>query len=261
MSLVSGLAGRTAIVTGATRGIGLATAELLIAEGANVVLTSREAEAAQAAALPLGERAAGFGAHAADDEAAAACVAFALERFGAVDILVNNAGTNPAFGPLRGLERGAFDKTVAVNLWAPLLWSRLAVDAWMGEHGGAIVNVASIGGLVVGANTGIYNATKAALMHLTRHLAAELGPGVRVNAVAPGLVRTRMAEALWKRDEERIAGALALGRIGEPPDVAGAIAFLASDAARWMTGETVVVDGGQTLGSVRGRAAAEEAPA
>lgn len=251
---MSGLEGRTAIVTGASRGIGLATAERLVAEGANVVLTARTAEAAEAAARTLAGpgTALGFGAHAADADSAAACVAFALERFGALDILINNAGTNPAFGPLRQLERSAFDKTVAVNLWAPLLWTQLAVDAYMDDHGGVIVNVASIGGLVVGANTGIYNASKAALMHLTRHLAKELGPGVRVNAVAPGLVRTRMAEALWKRDEERIAGALALGRIGEPPEIADAIAFLASDASRWMTGETVVVDGGQTLGSVRG---------
>jgi NAD(P)-dependent dehydrogenase (short-subunit alcohol dehydrogenase family) len=254
----SGLEGRTAIVTGASRGIGLATAERLVAAGANVVLTARTAEAAQDAARTLNEsatgggQAAGFGAHAADDESAAACVAFAIERFGTLDILINNAGTNPAFGPLRQLERGAFDKTVAVNLWAPLLWTQLALDAYMNDHGGVIVNVASIGGLVVGANTGIYNATKAALMHLTRHLAKELGPDVRVNAVAPGLVRTRMAEALWKRDEERIAGALALGRIGEPPEIAEAIVFLASDAARWMTGETMVIDGGQTLGSVRG---------
>lgn len=245
------LAGKTAIVTGATRGIGLATAELLVAQGANVVLTSRTHAAAEEAAAPLGERAAGFGAHAADDDAAAACVAFALERFGALDVLVNNAGANPAFGPLLGLERPAFDKTVAVNLWAPLSWTRAAHAAWMGEHGGAVVNVASIGGLIVGPNTGMYNSVKAALMHMTRHLAQELGPEIRVNAVAPGLVRTRMAEALWRADEERIAGALALRRIGEPDDIAGAIAFLASDAAAWMTGETLVIDGGQTLGSVR----------
>jgi NAD(P)-dependent dehydrogenase (short-subunit alcohol dehydrogenase family) len=243
----SGLAGRTAIVTGATRGIGLAIAELLIAHGANVVLTSRTAEAADAAAAPLGPNAVGFGAHAADDDAAAACVAFAVERFGALDILVNNAGANPAFGPLRALERPAFDKTVAVNLWAPLLWTRLAWEAWMGEHGGSVINIASIGGVIVGANTGMYNATKAALMHLTRHLAQELGPDVRVNGVAPGLVRTRMAEALWRTDEEAIAASLPLGRIGEPLDIAGAVAFLASDAAAWITGETLTVDGGQVV--------------
>jgi NAD(P)-dependent dehydrogenase (short-subunit alcohol dehydrogenase family) len=245
-------AGRTAIVTGASRGIGLAVAERLVREGANVVLTARTLEAAQAAADTLGDRAVGFGAHAADEEAAHACVAFALERFGQLDVLVNNAGTNPAAGPVTTIERSRFMKTIEVNLWAPLLWTGVAERAWMGEHGGAVVNVASVGGLIAGPDTGIYRVSKAALIHLTKQLAFELAPKMRVNAVAPGLVRTKLAEGLWASDEERVAAGIPLQRIGEPPDVADAVAFLAR--AEWMTGETLVVDGGQLVGAAASRA-------
>jgi NAD(P)-dependent dehydrogenase (short-subunit alcohol dehydrogenase family) len=250
------LSGRTAIVTGASRGIGLAIAESLVAAGASVVLTSRHPEAADEAAGPLGERAAGFGAHATDEDAAAACVAFAIERFGSLDVLVNNAGTNPAFGPVVDQDHGRFTKTMDVNVWAPVLWTGLAWRAWMREHGGTVINTASVGGLVVGPNLGVYHASKAALIHLTRQLALELAPKVRVNAVAPGVVRTRLAEALWKEHEEHVSATTPLGRIGEPPDVGSAVAFLASDGASWITGETLVIDGGQILGSPAGDGAA-----
>jgi NAD(P)-dependent dehydrogenase (short-subunit alcohol dehydrogenase family) len=244
------LQGKTAIVTGASRGIGLAIAEALVEGGASVVLTSRHQEAADTAASSLGsERAVGFGAHATDEDAAAACVAFAVERFGSLDVLVNNAGTNPAFGPVVDQDKGRFMKTLDVNLWAPALWSGLAWRAWMREHGGAVINTASVGGLVVGPNLGVYHASKAALIHLTKQLALELAPRVRVNAVAPGVVRTRLAEALWKEHEDAVAAVTPLGRIGEPRDVASAVAFLASDGASWITGETLVMDGGQMLAS------------
>jgi NAD(P)-dependent dehydrogenase (short-subunit alcohol dehydrogenase family) len=243
------LAGRTAVVTGASRGIGLAVGAALVERGANVVLTSRRAEAAEAAAATLDpERAAGYGAHAADEHAAAGCIEFALERFGSVDILVNNAGTNPAFGPVVDQDHGRFAKTVDTNLWAPILWTKLAWQAWMADHGGVVVNTASLGGLAVSANLGIYHVTKAALLHLTRQLALELAPTVRVNAVAPGVVRTRLSEALWRDHEDQVAAGTPLGRIGEPDDVGGAVAFLASDDASWITGQTLVVDGGQLLG-------------
>jgi NAD(P)-dependent dehydrogenase (short-subunit alcohol dehydrogenase family) len=242
------LTGRTAIVTGGSRGIGLAIAEALAAGGASVVLTSRRREAAEAAAATLGsDRVAGYGAHAADAEAAAGCIDFALERFGSVDVLVNNAGTNPAFGPLLEQDQARFAKTFETNVWAPILWTRLAAEAWMAEHGGAVVNTASLGGVTVSANLGVYNVTKAALIHLTRQLALELAPRIRVNAVAPGVVRTKLSEALWKGDEDQVADTTPLGRIGEPSDVAGAVTFLASDAATWITGETLVIDGGQIL--------------
>jgi NAD(P)-dependent dehydrogenase (short-subunit alcohol dehydrogenase family) len=249
--MAADLSGRTAIVTGASRGIGLAIAEALLEGGANVILTSRKQEAAEAAASSLGnpDKAVGFQAHATDEDAAATCVALAIERFGSLDILVNNAGTNPAFGPVVDQDKGRFMKTLDVNLWAPALWTGLAWRAWMQEHGGSIINTASVGGLVVGPNLGVYHASKAALIHLTKQLALELAPKVRVNAVAPGVVRTRLAEALWKEHEEAVNDVTPLGRIGEPSDVASAVAFLAGDGASWITGETIAMDGGQMLAS------------
>ena len=245
-----GLAGRAAIVTGASRGIGLAVAGALIGAGASVVLTSRDQEAAHAAANSLAsDRAVGFAAHATDETAAQECVEFALSRFGGLDILVNNAGTNPAFGPVLEQDHGRFAKIFDVNVWAPILWTGLAWRAWMREHGGVVVNTASVGGFLVGPGTGVYNITKAALIHMTRQLALEMAPNVRVNAVAPGVIRTRLSEALWKEHETEVAGTMPLGRIGEPPDVAAAVAFLVSDAASWITGQTIVIDGGQMAGA------------
>uniref|UniRef100_UPI0013B37DA5 SDR family oxidoreductase n=1 Tax=Nonomuraea lactucae TaxID=2249762 RepID=UPI0013B37DA5 len=235
--------------------IGLGAAEALAAAGANVVLTSRSTESAEAAAEsvnaaapPGAGTAVGYGAHAVDEEAARACVHFTLGRFGSIDVLVNNAGTNPAHGPLVDVDHARFAKTFDVNVWAPLLWTGLAVRAWMGEHGGSVVNTASVGGMSAEPNLGVYNATKAALIHLTKQQAIELSPKVRVNAVAPGVVRTRLAEALWREHEDAFNASLPLGRIGEPRDIGDAIAFLASASASWITGETLVIDGGALLG-------------
>jgi NAD(P)-dependent dehydrogenase (short-subunit alcohol dehydrogenase family) len=246
------LTGRTAIITGASRGIGLAISQRLAAAGANVVLTARKQEAAEAAAAQVGEAAVGVGAHAVDEDAARACVDLAVARFGSVDILINNAGTNPAFGPLIDQDHARFTKIFDVNLWAPLLWTSLVVKSGMGERGGAIVNTASIGGMHQSPGMGLYNATKAALIHVTKQLALELSPRIRVNAICPGVVRTRLAEALWKDNEDPLASSIALGRIGEPVDVAEAVAFLVSDGASWITGETLVIDGGLLLGPAQG---------
>ena len=246
------LSGRTAIITGGSRGIGLAIAQRLATAGANVVLTARKQESADAAAEQVGGSAIGVAAHAVDEDAAKRCVDLTLDRFGSVDILVNNAGTNPAFGPLIDQDHARFAKIFDVNLWAPLLWTSLVVKSWMGEHGGAVLNTASIGGMHQSPAMGLYNATKAALIHVTKQLALELSPRVRVNAICPGVVRTKLAEALWKDHEDPLASSTALGRIGEPADVAAAVAFLVSDEASWITGETLVIDGGQLLGNAAG---------
>jgi NAD(P)-dependent dehydrogenase (short-subunit alcohol dehydrogenase family) len=248
----SNLRGRTAIITGASRGIGLAIAQRLAADGANVVLTARKQESADAAAEQVNGSAIGVAAHAVDEDAAKRCVDLTLDRFGGVDILINNAGTNPAYGPLIEQDHARFAKIFEVNLWAPLLWTSFAVKAWMGEHGGAIVNTSSIGGMHQSPYMGLYNATKAALIHVTKQLALELSPRVRVNAVCPGVVRTRLAEVLWKDHEEVLSASTALERVGEPPDVAAAVAFLVSDEASWITGDTMVIDGGQLLGNAAG---------
>ncbi|MGH9293232.1 MAG: SDR family oxidoreductase [Acidimicrobiales bacterium] len=240
------LDGKTALVTGSSRGIGLATAARLAEAGARVMLTSRRPEGLEAAAATIGAGAevAFFAANAGDPEQAAACVAATIERFGSVDILVNNAGTSPYFGPLADLDVPRAEKTIQVNQTAVLVWSQLCVRESMRKGGGSIVNVASIGAFEVEPTIGWYNVTKAAVVHLTRQLASELGPGVRVNAVAPGLVKTHLARALWEAGEESIARRLPLRRLGEPDDVAKTVLFLVSDAASWMTGTTLVVDGG-----------------
>jgi len=242
--------GKVALVTGASRGIGQAAALELVNSGAEgVVLTSRKPEnLAQArdemiAAGAVSDRVHTIMARADNDDDAARAVAETVDRFGACDILVNNAGTNPAPGPLVSVELSAVDKTWAVNQRAPLLWCRQVVRQWMADHGGTIVNVASVGGLRPAPILGAYNISKAALIHLTHQLAFELAPVIRVNAVAPGVVKTRLASSLWAGHEEQAAAGHPLNRLGEPEDVARAIVFLASDAASWITGVVLPVDG------------------
>jgi len=242
--------GRVALVTGASRGIGLATAlELCRSGAAGVAITSRKPENIEAAKEELTaagvepDRVLAIAARADDEEAANETARATVETFGACHILVNNAGTNPAAGSLVEVDLGALDKTWAVNLRAPLLWVRAVHSAWMGEHGGVIVNVASIAGMQPSRYMGAYNISKAGLIHMTRQLALELAPEVRVNAVAPAVVKTRLAGALLV-DEEAAAERHPLGRVGEPEDVARLITFLASDASSWMTGTTVPIDGG-----------------
>jgi NAD(P)-dependent dehydrogenase (short-subunit alcohol dehydrogenase family) len=236
--------GKVALVTGSSRGIGLAIAAELAQSGARVMLSSRKAEALEAAAAGIDGEVAWFAANAGEPEQAEACIAATMARFGAVDLLVNNAATNPYMGPTIDIDLPRLDKTIAVNWRAPLYWSHLAWHASMQANGGSILNVASVGGLSVESSIGAYNATKAALLHLTRTLAAELAPGVRVNAIAPGLVKTDMARALWEPNEAAMAKVMPLARLGEPEDIARASAFLLSDQASWITGATLVIDGG-----------------
>jgi NAD(P)-dependent dehydrogenase (short-subunit alcohol dehydrogenase family) len=241
--------GRTAIVTGASRGIGIEIARRLVEEGARVVLTARKAEALDEAVAGLGgpEHALGVAGHADDPEHQAETVRRCLDAFGRVDHLVNNTGINPTYGPLLDLDLDAARKVVEVNVLAALAWTQQVHRAWMGEHGGSVVNVASAAGVRPAPGIGFYGASKAMLAYLTAQLAVETGPAVRVNAVAPAVVKTRFATALYEGREEEVAAAYPLRRLGVPDDVASVVAFLLSDDAAWITGQQLVVDGGLLL--------------
>jgi NAD(P)-dependent dehydrogenase (short-subunit alcohol dehydrogenase family) len=244
------LDGRVALVTGASRGIGSAIALVLAEQGAQVVLSSRKQADLDVEAERINarfpERAMAIAAHAGKAEDLQLLVDKAMARFSRIDILVNNAATNPYFGPVLSAELSAWDKTFEVNLRGIFLLTKLVYQASMEKKGGAIVNVASVGGLRPGLGLGVYNVTKAGVIMLTRQLARELGGTVRVNAVAPGLVKTRFAEALWGNEAilERVLASNPMGRIGMPDEIAGAVAFLASDAASYINGEVLVIDGG-----------------
>ncbi|TNM38474.1 SDR family oxidoreductase [Nocardioides albidus] len=241
--------GKTAIVTGGSRGIGLAVAERLVAEGANVVITGRRPESLDAALASIdhGGRLHGVAGHAADADHQAQTVAVAMTRFGAVDLLVNNAAVNPVYGDLVGLDAAAAQKTFDVNCMTVLSWTQQAYRAHMGEYGGAIVNVSAVAAFRAARGIAFYGATKALINSLTASLAVELGPTVRVNAVAPAVVKTDFARLLYEGQEERIAAAYPLQRLGTSADVAGPVSYLLSEDASWITGQTLVVDGGLTL--------------
>jgi NAD(P)-dependent dehydrogenase (short-subunit alcohol dehydrogenase family) len=242
---------RVAIVTGASRGIGLGIATELVRLGARVCITARGADALSAAVAELGgpDVAIAVPGKSDDGDHQSEAITRTIEAFGRLDMLVNNTGINPVYGPITSVDPGAAAKILAVNVLAPLAWTRQATDAWMGSHGGAVVNVASIAGLHPSPGIGMYGVSKAALIRLTTELAVELGPGIRVNAVAPAVVKTKFATALYEGREEEVATAYPLKRLGIPSDVAGAVAFLLSDDASWITGQTLVIDGGVTLNS------------
>lgn len=245
-------AGRTALITGGTRGIGLGIAQELVDRGASVVITARkpdELEAAVTALDPDGTGRAVSARGSADDEAhQAEAVALAVERFGRLDCLVANAAVNPQYGPLMDADLDAVRKVFEVNVTAVLGWVQQGWRQSMQEHGGSVLAVASVGGIRSGAPIGAYNASKAAVIHLVRQLGAEMGPAVRVNAIAPAVVKTKFASALYEGREDEVAAAYPLKRLGVPEDTAKAAAFLLSDDASWITGETLVVDGGVTIG-------------
>ena len=240
------LEGKVALVTGGSKGIGKAIASGMADAGAKVMISSRKQDQLDAAADEIsvgGGEVATYAANAGDIDAARTCVAATVDRFGGLDILVNNAATNPYYGATLEVDPARFDKTFEVNLRGPVFWSQAAYEAALRDRPGVIVNIASVGGMRTEFGLGVYNLTKAALIHLTRQLAHELGPN-RVVGIAPGLVKTDFAAVLVENFGESLAKAMPLGRLGEPADIANLAVFLASDQASWITGETYVIDGG-----------------
>ncbi|MEU2600972.1 SDR family oxidoreductase [Streptomyces hirsutus] len=245
------MAGRVAVVTGGSRGIGLGIARRFHERGARVVLCARNADDATAAAQaldPSGGTALGAGVHVSDEDAARALLADVRERWGALDVLVNNAAANPHFGPTHTVDHGRWQKIMEVNLWAPLRWTQLALEEGLGQtRPGSVLMVSSNVAATPGSPSGVYGMSKAALNYLTAQLAVELGPRVRVNGIAPGVVNTRFAGPLIAGGE-KVYGRWPLPRFGEPEDVADAAEFLVGEAASWVTGQVLTVDGGALLG-------------
>ena len=257
MSVMHGmfnLEGKTAIVTGATRGIGRAIAECFAAAGVNLMVSSRKQHACDEAAAIINGRGAGravpFAANVSDRSAVEALVAAAHAELGGVDILVCNAAANPYYGPMAGISDEQFEKILRTNLLSSHWLSRLVAPGMAERKSGSIILISSMGGLRGSATIGAYNISKAADFQLARNLAVEYGAdNVRVNCIAPGLIKTDFSRALWE-DPDNLKRALVgapLNRIGLPEDIAGTAMFLASDAAQYITGQTIVVDGGLTV--------------
>jgi NAD(P)-dependent dehydrogenase (short-subunit alcohol dehydrogenase family) len=237
--------GEVALVTGASRGIGYGIAEALVARGDRVCITGRGEEALKEAVERLGsDRVIGVAGKAHDEAHQAAAVAATMEAFGRVDHLVNNAGTNPVFGPIAELDLNVARKVYDTNVLSALGFAQQTWRAWQKEHGGTIVNIASLAGISASPFIGAYGMSKAAMVNLTLQLAHEFAPVVRVNAIAPAVVKTKFAEALYEGREAEVAASYPLGRLGVPEDIGGAAEFLTSGRSGWMTGQTLVLDGG-----------------
>ncbi|WP_030865255.1 SDR family oxidoreductase [Streptomyces sp. NRRL S-37] len=239
------LSGKVALITGASRGIGYGVAEALVARGDRVCITGRGEDALKEAVEKLGSDRAVYVAGKAHDEAhQALAVERVMEAFGRVDYLVNNAGTNPVFGPIADLDLNVARKVFETNVISALGFAQKTWHAWQKDNGGAIVNIASVAGIAPSPFIAAYGVSKAALINLTQQLAHEFAPGVRVNAIAPAVVKTKFAQALYEGREAEAAAGYPLGRLGVPSDIGGAAAFLTSDQSDWVTGQTLVVDGG-----------------
>ncbi|AZS88555.1 SDR family oxidoreductase [Streptomyces griseoviridis] len=239
------LSGRVALVTGASRGIGYGVAEAFVARGDRVAITGRNEDALKEAVDRLGaDRVIGIAGKAHDLDHQAEAVERTMAAFGRVDFLVNNAGTNPVFGPMADLDLNVARKVYETNVVSALGFAQRTWHAWQKENGGAIVNIASVAGLAPSPFIGAYGMSKAAMINLTQQLAHEFAPLVRVNAIAPAVVKTRFAQALYEGREEEAAASYPLGRLGVPSDIGGAAAFLTSEQSDWVTGQTLVVDGG-----------------
>jgi NAD(P)-dependent dehydrogenase (short-subunit alcohol dehydrogenase family) len=251
---IAGLAGKVAVVTGASRGIGFACAKALADAGVKVAITGRDKATLEKAKAQLPADTLIFAGDAADEGVANACLAEVKKVFGRVDILVNNAGGTLKDGAMLELPMDVIDQTLRFNLRGPLVWIRAAWnDGGMKDTGGVVLNMSSLGGISLQPLMGAYNTAKAGLNHMTRILAAELGPRVRVNAIAPGLIRTDATAHVFAH-EASLAPRSPMGRLGEPQDISNAVLFLVSDASSWITGETLAVDGGALVqwGKIKG---------
>ncbi len=240
--------GKAAVITGGSKGIGKGIAQAFVDAGANVLITARKPDVLEAAVAELGPNASWTAGHTGKPEDGERVIAECIERYGSCDVLVNNAATNPWAGPLIDAPLGMWDKTVEVNLRGPLAWSQIAWQQWMKDHDGcSIINIASVGGYKTSSNLGLYGVLKAALIHMTQQLASELAPNVRVNALAPAVIRTDFARILWEGEAGvKAAASYPMKRLGEPADIGEAAVYLAAGAS-WMTGQTLVLDGGALI--------------
>ncbi|MCR2800352.1 SDR family oxidoreductase [Microbacterium sp. zg-Y818] len=236
--------GTVSLITGASRGIGFAIAERLVAEGGSVIITGRHPDTLAEAVATLGPKATSVTGHADDPAHRAEVFAHVADTHGRLDHLVNNTGINPAYGPVLDIDPAAARKILEVNVIGALEWTRDAVAAGLSR---SVVNVASVAGVAASPGIAFYGISKAALINLTMQLADELAPGLRVNAVAPAVVKTRFARALYEGREDEASAAYPLRRLGEPADIAGPVAFLLSGDAAWVTGQTLLIDGGASV--------------
>ena len=239
------LQGKTALVTGGSKGIGKSIAKTFAEAGAKVMITSRKADVCETAAVEIGNGCVWEAGNVGDPDHMEQAIDRCISELGGVDVLVNNAATNPYAGPMIDADLPRWRKTIDVNMTAPFSWTQLVWQKYQKDNGGVVLNISSVGGLETNPMLGVYDVTKAALIHMTKQLAAELAPGVRVNAICPGLIKTDFARMLWEGDAgDMVAQQYPLKRLGEVEDIAGAALYLAADTGSWITGQALVLDGG-----------------
>lgn len=239
------LNGKSALITGGSKGIGKAIAKTFAEAGAKVMITSRKADVCESAAEEIGHGCVWEAGNVGDPEHMEAAIERSVSELGGVDVLVNNAATNPYAGPMIDADLPRWKKTIDVNMTAPFAWTQMVWQKYQQENGGVVLNISSVGGLQTSPMLGVYDITKAALIHMTKQFAAELAPGVRVNAICPGLIKTDFARMLWEGDAgDMVAKQYPLKRLGEVEDIAGAALYLAADTGSWITGQAIVLDGG-----------------
>ena len=239
------LQGKTALVTGGSKGIGKSIAKTFADAGAKVMITSRKADVCETAAAEIGNDCVWEAGNVGDPDHMEQAIDRCISELGGVDVLVNNAATNPYAGPMIDADLPRWRKTIDVNMTAPFAWTQMVWQKYQKGNGGVVLNISSVGGLETNPMLGVYDVTKAALIHMTKQLAAELAPGVRVNAICPGLIKTDFARMLWEGDAgDMVAQQYPLKRLGEVEDIAGAALYLAADTGSWITGQALVLDGG-----------------